>query len=211
MDRCSLGHHLPSWSSGAAAALPPGSPSSLSESWEVPDEQGLTGAAQPWPHTGSPSSWGTSLTSDVVCESGLFRSPWLGCSAAPVLLTQLTQGHEGRGHWVRECSSPTPDLGQRFVPADVHLLTPAGGGFPAPAAPPTGWGHLKGETFQGAGCPFGVAGKERRGWMLDFRRQPEGIHSSLIVDGARNGQWKYFRLSISLYLPNKNEDLLQDS
>lgn len=80
MGRCSLGHYHPSaqlsqWCCSCS------SPRSPSECWEGARQtsRGLTRAAQPRPRRGSRSSWGTSLTSDIVSEFRLFRSPWLGC------------------------------------------------------------------------------------------------------------------------------------
>lgn len=152
---------------------------------------------------GSPFSSGGSPSLDVVRKLRLFRSPWFGCfyscscrlqwSCSAVFSPGSYKMEKGGVTWVRvflECVNLTLDLGQRVVPAEVHLPRSAAGGFSAPAAPPTGWGHLQGETSQGVGCPSTRQGKAR--WEAGpGARQTEGSNSPLIVKSRRDTPWKY--------------------
>lgn len=198
-DWCSLGHHHPAELSAEllsilTAQLP---------SWVLGGarQTSRAGAAHSQPHKGSPlSGWGTSPTSDGVSDFWLFRSHGLAASADVLAQLPSHSAHTqpwrevSLGHW--DCSN----LGQRFAPAEVHLLRPGAGAFPTPGAPPTGWGHLQAEAFQGIGCPFYRAGRKRHGWVLDLRTQPEGIHSSIIVDIEQGICREYIKNSSSLYV-----------
>ena len=150
--------------------------------WQA-DSQG-TRAAQLHLHKRSAFSWGTSPSLEIVSNIRLFRSPWFGCfyrcsrglqwSCSTVSSIRSYETKKGGVTWVRaflECLSQILDLGQRVVPAKVHLPRAADGGSSAPAAPPAGWGHLWGEASPGVGWPFCSAWNGTRQGQANQRQQ----------------------------------------
>lgn len=117
---------------------------------------------------------------NVVSKFRLFRSTHFVCSYSHSCRLQWSHSAvfslnsfktEKRGisshtsdYWVRvflEYVNLTQNMGQRVVPPEVQPPRPAARDSSAPAVPPTGWGHLQGETSQAVCCVSLQLSRER--------------------------------------------------
>lgn len=205
-DWCSLSHHHPAelsaeLLSSLTAQLP---------SWVLgsASHTSRAGAAHPQPHRGSPlSSWGMSPTSDGVSDVWLFRSHGLAASVAvlagsspaqlpsysaqtqPWREASLGQSLEIAQAWGRgllQLRSVFWDLELELSPL-LELLLQAEGAC-----------RLKPSKV--LGVPSSRQEEKGHGWMLDLRKQPEGIQSSIIVDIVQGICREYVEISSSLYI-----------